>query len=688
MKKFAFFSILAAAVIFANDEYNATLPPTKIESKSDVDELKGYVGYDRAQGSRTDLLLKETPQTIDILDISRNKSYGQNDLSSILEGTAGIDTTYDMRADNIFIRGFNADAGDIYRDGVRDSGQVRRSTANIERIEILKGPNSVLYGRGAGGGVINMISKVANFNSKSLATVGYGSYDNRYFGLDINHVFNENFAARVVGDLRDSNSYRDYIEEKSKMISPSIIYYKDNFSHLLEYTYDYAKRVPDRGPTKDVYEQMGIDYKKTFARQGDIVEDKLQMYRSKMNYDFNDKMYIEWVLAYRKANQSFDHYFGGSYDPKTKLLSQSYAWQNTDNSTLLNSISANLDFDTFGKRSKLLLGYDFQIEKREPLIGIKRNQNIDPFSSRTSWGRINTPAASIDNKHKATNHGVFVQELFYITDSFKFALGGRLDEYKFSSRDIKNRSNEYKGDNFSYNYGLVYDINSQHTAYAAYNKSFSPYGGNGYVGISTTTDPKGFNTKPENSQQYEVGIKSDWLNNSISTTLSTYLLEHYNIRYRPDPVNDPFTYAIRGKEQSKGVEFSAIGKVSNNVYIRSSVGFMKARVKKDKQNPLNEGRHLSGTGDFNANVFIRYIPIKDLYAEIGAVHSSKKFYYSSNGKEINLDGFTRYDALVGYNYKNLNLSFAVQNLFDKRYWRSSAMPGTPRNFMANISYKF
>ena len=83
----------------------------------------------------------------------------------MLQGTPGVSTSYDMRGDGITIRGFGADTGDIYRDGIRESGQVRRSTANIERIEILKGPASVLYGRSAGG-VVNMVSKFANFDSK------------------------------------------------------------------------------------------------------------------------------------------------------------------------------------------------------------------------------------------------------------------------------------------------------------------------------------------------------------------------------------------------------------------------------------------------------------------------------------------------------------------------------------------
>ncbi|WP_447502234.1 TonB-dependent receptor plug domain-containing protein, partial [Acinetobacter pittii] len=104
--------------------------------------------------------------------------YGSNDLSVMLQGTPGVSTSYDMRGDGITIRGFGADTGDIYRDGIRESGQVRRSTANIERIEILKGPASVLYGRSAGGGVVNMVSKFANFDSKSSVGAYAGSYDN------------------------------------------------------------------------------------------------------------------------------------------------------------------------------------------------------------------------------------------------------------------------------------------------------------------------------------------------------------------------------------------------------------------------------------------------------------------------------------------------------------------------------
>ena len=152
----------------------AVLPTLKIEAMSELDPIKSYVDYDQANVTRNGLKKKDIPQTIDTIDVQKYKIYGSNDLSVMLQGT----TSYDTRGDGITLRGFSADSGDIYRDGIRESGQVRRSTANIERIEILKGPASVLYGRSAGGGVVNMVSKYANFDSKSSVGTYVGSYDN------------------------------------------------------------------------------------------------------------------------------------------------------------------------------------------------------------------------------------------------------------------------------------------------------------------------------------------------------------------------------------------------------------------------------------------------------------------------------------------------------------------------------
>ena len=122
----------------------AVLPTLKIEAMSELDPIKSYVDYDQANVTRNGLKKKDIPQTIDTIDVQKYKIYGSNDLSVMLQGTPGVSTSYDTRGDGITLRGFSADSGDIYRDGIRESGQVRRSTSNIERIEILKGPASVL----------------------------------------------------------------------------------------------------------------------------------------------------------------------------------------------------------------------------------------------------------------------------------------------------------------------------------------------------------------------------------------------------------------------------------------------------------------------------------------------------------------------------------------------------------------
>lgn len=681
--------ILANQVYARENQFLAVLPTIEVEASSESGLTKGYIGYDEANISRNNLLIKEIPQTIDVLNIQRNKNYGTNDLSSILEGNAGIDATYDMRGENIFLRGFQADANDIYRDNVRESGQVRRSTANIERVEILKGPASVLYGRSNGGGVINLISKSANFNHLKQLTLSYGSWQTRSLGIDLNEVVNHNLAIRLTGEIGSGNSWRIGIKNRNKMISPSIRWRSDDrkLSWLGQYTYDSSWRVPDRNPSKAEYEKMGISTDRGFARPGDFVSDRLHFWRSELKYQLTDNWSFNWLLAYRIANQDFDHYFNGTFNPDSNTLNQSYAWQETSNQTLSGSLNIHGNFSTGKITHQLISGVDISKENRNPLIGTLRNQGINPYQPET-WQHISPrPAATIDNHHHVVTTELFAQDLVQIVPSLKVMIGGRLSHYSFQSTNINQETSGYRGHTFSPNLGVVWDATQNHTFYASYNKSFSPYGGGGYIGVDSKNTADTFNKEPQVSTQWEMGMKNSWINGRLNTTLSAYQIELSNIRYRPDPT-DLTRWAIRGKQRSRGIEFSALGQLAPQWYIRSSLGWLAAKIIEDKATPSNEGHYLNNTSNFSGNIFIRYTPNKHFYSEIGLTRLGKRHFYDRSGSYQPLPGFTRLDALIGWKYQAWSATFALSNVLNTRYWRSDSMPGNPRSFTTRLGYEF
>ena len=670
--------------------YAATLPTITVVGQPETSILKGYIDYGEAAVTRNGLRTKEIPQTVDTLNIQKNKNYGTNDLSSILEGNAGIDAAYDMRGESIMLRGFNADANDIYRDGVRESGQVRRSTANIERVEILKGPSSVLYGRTNGGGVINMVSKYANFKQSRNVGVSLGSWENRSLNVDVNEVLNPHVALRLSGEVGRANSFRSGIDSKNAMISPSITLRFGSLKWTGQYTYDKVKRTPDRGPSKNVYDHFNLSYRTGFAHPNDFVEDKLQVWRSNLEYAFNERWNLQWQLAHRRAAQDFDHFYAGRINGSQ--IVRNYAWQQTDNKTLSSSFTLNGDYQIGRFDNHLTVGFDASRENRNPTLGYRGSFTvpIDPYN-RDTWlpsGRLQPILTQ--NQHKADSYGLFVQNIFSLTPQLKFVAGGRYDKYTFRSENkLRNTSQSYSGHSFSPNFGAVWDITPAHTVYAGYNKGFSPYGGRSYMSIDAVNAAANSNTSPEYAKQYETGIKSSWLGGKLDTTLALYQIERYNIRYRPDPQNDPFHWEVSGKHRSRGAELSAIGQiVPQKLYLRGSFGVMQAKVVKDDATPNNVGQHLSGTSSVTGNLFFRYTPTAKLYGEVGITGSGKRYGYTRAGAADHLPGFARVDAMVGWNWKQLNTTFAVGNLFDRKYWRSDAMPAAPRNYTLRVNYSF
>lgn len=675
----------------------AALPAVQVSgSQYDADDVRPE-GVTTA--TKTYVAPKDIPQTIDTLEVNKYKSYGINDLAVMLDGVPGVNTKYDMRGEGVMIRGFNADSGDIYRDGVRESGQVRRSTANVERIEILKGPASVLYGRSSGGGIVNLVSKQARFDAKSSVTLRGGSWENYGGTLDINKVINEHVAVRLTADREQADSFRSGIRNKNEMVSPSILVdTRTGLRWTGQYTYDNIWRVPDRGP---VYDQLpaGVSIRKGFAHPSDYVEDRLRVLRSDLSYDFNKAWSVRWVASKREASQDFDHYFAGTYCNAAGQTTAgaactwrgqvrpNYAWQQTANETLSNTVDLTGKFSSGSIQHEVLVGVEVNEEKRHPRIGQPASTfSYDPLQP-IAWGAKPTQGNPTQhNLHKAESQALYVQDLISLTPEWKVLAGLRYDRFDFHSTNLlTNVGRGYDGDAVSPRLGVVWQPVREHSLYASWNKSYSPYGGRGMITVDVSPTAV-YDDEPQHSRQVEVGVKSDWLSGALSTQLSIYQLQHANIRYRPDAVNDPFTWAIRGKERSRGIEFSAAGRVASSWYVRGGVGVTSAKVTEDKQQPALVGKYLVDTALRNGNLFVRYAPQGPWYAEMGVTHTSARWLNAANTSRV--PGYTRWDALVGWRQGAWTATAALSNLLDKEYWRSDAMPGAPRSLLVSVNYQF
>ncbi|HFX6172706.1 TPA: TonB-dependent receptor, partial [Acinetobacter baumannii] len=678
----------------------ATMPTIKIEAMSELDPIKSYIDYDKANVTRNGLDKKDIPQTIDTIDVQKYKIYGSNDLSVMLQGTPGVSTSYDMRGDGITIRGFGADTGDIYRDGIRESGQVRRSTANIERIEILKGPASVLYGRSAGGGVVNMVSKFANFDSKSSVGAYAGSYDNYGTTADINQVLNDNLAVRLTGEYGESGSFRSGIENKIEMFSPSFTYKNDDgtLTWTTQYTYDKLGRVPDRGPSRDIL-PAGTSIKMGFAQDGDYVDDILQVVRTDVNYQYAPDWNFHWAASYRQAEQNFDHFYFGTYcglDGKNSknesctkkgYVDQIYYWQQTSNKTTTNTFDIKGKFKTGSLEHQIMVGTDWTYEQREPRLANATKDGsiygyVNPITGEREYSRGSGPLVMKQhNYNEGTTYGVFIQDLIGLNDQLKLMLGVRYDYFDFSTTNkLTKEHRNVKDSSFSPNVGLVWQPLPEHSFYTSYSKSFAPFGGQmGVNQVTGNTDVTKMDKEPQYNEQYEVGVKSEWFDNRLNTQFSVFDIRKNNIRYKPNPDSEPEVWATAGQHQSRGLEFSFIGRVLDNVFVRGGYGYTDAKVKEDNQNPEREGNYLANTSKNTGNLFVRYLPTEQWYTEVGVTYVGS--YYPNINNQVKMEGFNRVDAAIGYSADPWNVTLAVNNLTNKEYWRSDSMPGTPRNVL-------
>ena len=639
-----------------------------------------------ATATRTNTPAKLVPQAIDSVKASELTAFGQPTLSEALTGIPGVNASGDTRFDSVNIRGFSA-SNDFYLDGFRDDMQYTRDLGNIERVEVLKGPAAVLYGRGSTGGIINRVSKKPQKGQESSVTALVGSFDTRRVAADLNAEAGERVQLRLNLAQEDKDSFRNDVTSKRTLLAPSANWeISDKLNWLVQYERNAHDRTPDRGipgvngrPADVPKEYVYSDTRR------DFIDDVAQSTRSRLSWDINDQWQLRQQLGYSTLDSQFDNTYVTSV--KGDQVTRARWQQDLKANSLISNTEAEGQLQTGPVEHRLLIGLEQNWQERTP----KLYQNASPIPAGNLYDPGSLPTydgamkLSSDANHKVRGYGLYLQDQLSLGD-WHLVGGLRRDDFTVTSRrNDLNKEETLSVTSLSPRLGLVWNPLEDHAFYTSYSKTFTPVGGE-LIGI--TPGDKNNSLDPQNTRLYEGGVKSDWLDGRLATTLSLYRLEMYNKRSK-DPL-DPTKVTLTGLQRTDGIELSARAQLTDEIYLRGGIAIQDAeQVKADAdlqgKRPMNVSRQ-------NGQLFAGYESGQQgWFGETGVTAVGDRF--ADNANTTTLPGYARFDARAGYRWQQWEAQLSAENLTDHEYFVSATsasqiLPGTPRQLNLSAAYRF
>lgn len=683
-----------SAFLSSGFAYSATeLPATAISAEAQADDPRVKVSN---TATRTSTPVRYVPQAIDSIKTSNVASYGTNDIGDALSGMPNVSSSADTRFDSLRIRGFDA-SNDFYLDGIRDDSQYKRDLHNIERVEVLKGPAAVLYGRGSQGGIVNRVSKMPEAGRRSTIEAQGGSEDLRSLYADLSTDPSENISLRLNMGNMDENSFRDGVSGNRQLFAPSMSWQlTPDLNWLVQYEYSRYNRTPDRGIPGVNGRPADVGRDTTYGNDHDFIDDKSQSLRSKLTYEINDNWQLRQTLGVFKLDSDFDNTYLTGYTPTTRQVTRQHWQQDLTTRNIYNNLELEGGFDTFGLEHRLLTGVETGSQRRDPTLynaatgrtpGARPVPSLDLYNPNRDLRHTGSMQVSSSSNTEVESRAVYVQDQLRLNDQWQLLGGLRYDTFDIESTNkLRNMSEDRDSHSTSPRVGLVWTPLHNHSFYASWSKTFSPVGG-GLIGITPGAAGNTNDLSPELTKQKEIGVKSDWLDDRLSTTLAIYDLELYN-RRTIDP-NDPTLTVMSGLQRSRGIELTATGNIVGNWYVRGGVGVQDATIEKDN-NGL-EGKRINNVAKHNGSLFLTWKPEMGWYGETGLTLVGQR--YADNANTTVLPGYGRWDALVGYRMKDWDLRAALNNITDRDYYASATsqyqiQPGAPRSVVMTGTYSF
>ena len=648
-----------------------------------------------AVGSATKIStpLLDVPQSITVVPKELMNDQLMTSIGDVVRYVPGITAHQgENNRDDVVIRG-NRSSADFFLDGVRDDAQYYRDLYNLERVEALKGPNAMIFGRGGGGGVVNRVTKEAGFRTIREGTLQAGGYGRRRFTADVGAPLADAVAVRLNGMYENSDSFREAVELERYGFNPTMtIAIGADTRITASYEYLNDTRVADRGITSFQGRPADVDIATYYGNPDDS--------HVKANVNLGSVMLEHRAgrAAIRNRTQvggydrSYQNYVPGAVNA-TKTQVALTAYNNAANRlNVFNQTDVTSVVSTGGIRHTLLAGAEIGRQTTDNFrntgyFNDAATSILVPYSDpRTSTPVTFRQSATDADNHVRTNlAAAYVQDQVALSSRWQAIGGLRFDRFDLRYDNNRNGDTLERVDHLvSPRAGLVYKPIAPLSVYTSYSVSYLPSSGDQFASLTVITEQ----VEPEKFSNYEVGVKYD-LVPDLSLTTAVYRLDRTNTRSL-DP-NDPTRIVQTGSQRTTGCEVGLNGRISSAWSVAGGYAYQDAHVTSATIS-AREGAQVAQVPHHTASLWNSYQIHPRLGVALGVLHRSDMFAAIDN--TVTLPGYTRADAAVFVTFgKGLRLQANLENLGNTRYYvnadsNTNISPGFPRTLRLALTAIF
>jgi catecholate siderophore receptor len=686
-----------ATPVMAAETSSVTLAPMEV-----VQKPNSY-GVERTRtATKTDTPLRNVPQAVSVVTDQQIRDQSMQGMADVVRYVPGVQMAQgEGHRDAPILRG-NATTADFFVDGMRDDVQYLRDLYNVERVEVLKGPNGMVFGRGGSGGLINRVTKQANWTDGRELGLTYGSWENRRMTGDFNQAVNDRLALRLTALFEDSNSFRDHGELERWAVNPTASFALSDAT-LIEVGYEHFEddRTVDRGlpsftkPGHSRGAPLKVNESTHFGSPDDSFSTaEVDALNSRITHEFangvlltNQTRYADYAKFYQNV------YPSAAYNATTNQV-QLGAYNNaTDRTNLINQTDLTIAGSALGFEHRLLVGAEVSRQVTENfretgffnIAGTQKNTLVTPQSSIYQGPVVfRHGATDADNESVAKTAALYLQDQIELSEQWELLVGVRYDNFKVKVDDYKGGGHAKltsSDDLFSPRAGLIYKPLNNLSFYTSYSIAYVPRAGEQLASLSASNralDPEEFTNR-------EVGVKWD-VTERLAATAALYHLQRTNVA-TTDPT-DPTRSILVDGQRVRGVELGITGHLTDAWQVTGGYAYQNSRL----QTPGLEGNEIAQVPRDSFSLWNRYDLDPQWGLGLGLIYQSDVFAASDN--KVVLPSFTRVDAAVYYKVSpELRLQLNVENLLDEEYYASAhnnnnITPGSPLAFglSANVSF--